>query len=60
MTAQEAIAKWIRENKSNIDAGYLTELPTRGADLIVKALNDAGYVVIRDRMDPEGGIPGRS
>ncbi|MCW5692554.1 MAG: hypothetical protein KIT48_09325 [Pseudolabrys sp.] len=25
-----------------------------------KALADAGYVIIKDRMDPEGGTPGRS
>lgn len=30
------------------------------ADYIIKALNDAGYVIVRDRTDPEGGTPGRS
>lgn len=30
------------------------------ANRIVGALHDAGYVIIKDRNDPEGGIPGRS
>lgn len=29
------------------------------ADHILKTLGDAGYVIVRDRTDPEGGIPGR-
>ena len=32
----------------------------KGADVILSYLRDAGYVIIRDRTDPEGGIPGRS
>jgi len=30
------------------------------ADRIIAALHAAGYVIIKDRTDPEGGIPGRS
>lgn len=30
------------------------------ADAIVEDLHLAGYVIIRDRTDPEGGIPGRA
>lgn len=30
------------------------------ASEIVRKLGEGGYVIIRDRTDPEGGIPGRS
>lgn len=30
------------------------------ADAIIAALHKAGYVIIKNRMDPEGGIPGRN
>ena len=35
-------------------------LGEHNADRIINALRAAGYVIIRDRTDPEGGIPGRS
>ena len=31
----------------------------KAVEAVVSALRDAGYVIIRDRTDPEGGIPGR-
>jgi hypothetical protein len=30
------------------------------AQNIVTALHMAGYVIVKDRTDPEGGIPGRT
>ena len=30
-----------------------------GAIAVMNALRSAGYVIIKDRTDPEGGIPGR-
>lgn len=30
------------------------------ADRFIKSLHTAGYVIIKDRTDPEGGIPGRT
>lgn len=30
------------------------------AKRVYEALNAAGYVIINDRTDPEGGIPGRT
>jgi hypothetical protein len=59
MNQKEALAKWIADNASNIDGGYLTEHRGLGAERIIRALHDAGFVIIRDRTDPEGGIPGR-
>ena len=29
------------------------------AQSLIKHLSAAGYVIIKDRSDPEGGIPGR-
>jgi hypothetical protein len=29
------------------------------ADQMIKSLHAHGYVIIKDRIDPEGGIPGR-
>lgn len=34
-------------------------LGVHNADRVVEALYAAGFVIIRDRTDPEGGIPGR-
>lgn len=31
-----------------------------GAIAVINALRAAGYVVIKNRCDPEGGIPGRN
>ena len=33
--------------------------PVEMVDSLLAALRDAGYVIIKDRTDPEGGIPGR-
>lgn len=60
MTAKEALAKWIGDNAGNINGGYLTEHRALGAERIIGALHAAGFVIIRDRTDPEGGIPGRN
>lgn len=27
---------------------------------IIRALHEGGYVIVKDRTDPEGGIPGRT
>ncbi len=52
--AVDVIANAIRADRLNIrGAGEL-------AERCVQALRDAGYVIIKDRTDPEGGIPGRS
>jgi len=51
--AVDVIAQAIRINPKTIAAGEL-------AERYVRALHDAGYVIIKDRSDPEGGIPGRS
>lgn len=38
-----------------------TRMPAlSGADVILNDLKRAGYVIVKDRTDPEGGIPGRS
>lgn len=29
------------------------------ADFVIGKLAAAGYVIVKDRIDPEGGIPGR-
>lgn len=54
MTAREIIA-------SVIDRIPCVDRPAHNmlAAEIVKKLGDAGYVIIKDRTDPEGGIPGR-
>lgn len=50
--AVDVIAQAIRINPSDIAAGVL-------AERYVKALHEAGYIIIKDRTDPEGGTPGR-
>jgi hypothetical protein len=50
--AVDVLAQAIRINPRTFGAGEL-------AERYIQALHDAGYVVICDRMDPEGGIPGR-
>jgi hypothetical protein len=53
-TARDVIAKildaWFVDHSC-----HANELPKR----IISALHSAGYIIIKDRMDPEGGIPGR-
>lgn len=34
--------------------------PREMADSLLAALGDSRYVIIKDRTDPEGGVPGRS
>lgn len=50
--AIDVIAQAIRANPKTLAAGEL-------AERYVAALHAAGYVIIKNRMDPEGGIPGR-
>lgn len=57
MTAREVIAKCLKEQPA---FGFNDHNRFQGADLILSYLRSAGYVIIRDRTDPDGGIPGRS
>ena len=50
--AVDVIAQAVRVNPRTLAAGEL-------AERYVAALHKAGYVIIKDRTDPEGGIPGR-
>mgnify|MGYP000671024164 CR=1 FL=1 len=51
--AVDVIAQAVRTNPRTLAAGEL-------AERYIRALNAAGYVIIINRTDPEGGIPGRS
>lgn len=53
MTYKEVIALQLKGD-------FPPALATARASNIVAALHAAGYVIIRDRTDPEGGIPGRN
>lgn len=39
--------------------GHEPDRDKRCADKVLEALHSAGYTIIKDRTDPEGGIPGR-
>jgi hypothetical protein len=54
MTARDVIAKAL-DNWFYTHDAHPSKLP----DQIIAALHSAGYVIIKDRTDPEGGIPGR-
>lgn len=43
---------WIKEAR-------LGMLPVEMADSLLASLKEAGYIIIKDRTDPEGGVPGR-
>jgi hypothetical protein len=53
-TARQVIAEAMNEEKMMYDSDEAN------ADQLIYALREAGYVIIKDRMDPEGGIPGKS
>lgn len=59
--ARDVIAEvpdfWM-EDKGDDSNGM--DLGIHNAERIMDALHKAGYVIIRDRTDPEGGIPGRT
>jgi hypothetical protein len=55
-TARETIAQCLTEQPA---FGFTDRNRLQGADVILSYLREAGYVIIRDRTDPEGGIPGR-
>ena len=54
-TAREVLADWANNARAPLRLTTCENI----ADGIVKALHAAGYVIIKDRTDPEGGIPGR-
>jgi hypothetical protein len=43
MNPKDVLANWIRDNRANIDAGYLTERRELGAERILAALDGAGF-----------------
>ena len=54
MTIRSALRDWwLHEARVHM-------APVEMADSLIAALHAAGYVIIKDRADPEGGIPGRS
>jgi|JI10StandDraft_1071094.scaffolds.fasta_scaffold140783_7 DNA-directed RNA polymerase specialized sigma54-like protein len=57
MTARQIIADFIW---NEIDKMDLDDMGSSCAQQIIDRLSDGGYVIIKDRIDPEGGIPGRS
>lgn len=53
MTAKEIIAERAAEHMPKPAHNMF-------ANEVIRALAAAGYVIVKDRTDPEGGIPGRN
>ena len=69
MQARDVIARAIQDyDNDRIPEGFADDFEDDNvsdwsaylATLSISALRAAGYVIIKDRTDPEGGIPGRS